>query len=134
MPSTPSFRAFVLDQLSRVAPDVRGKNMFGGMGIYSDDLFFALIASDALYLKVDDVTRPDFEAIGMGPFRPFGDTGEVMQYYEVSADILEDADELKVWTGKAIAVAERAREKKTRGREDAKGPRRPVKKAPRKKS
>lgn len=120
MATSPSFRAFVLDQLSRVAPAIRGKNMFGGVGIYSGDLFFALIADDVLYLKVDEVTRPDFEAIGMGPFRPFGETGEVMQYYEVSADILEDADELKAWTEKAIAVAERAKVKKTRGREDAK--------------
>lgn len=97
--------------------------MFGGMGIYSDNVFFALIAGDVLYLKVDDITRPDFEAIGMGPFRPFGETGEVMQYYEVSADILEDADALKAWTEKAIAVAERARERKdakTQGRKGAK--------------
>jgi TfoX/Sxy family transcriptional regulator of competence genes len=38
------FRSFVLEQLGRVVRDVRGRSMFGGVGIYSGDLFFALIA------------------------------------------------------------------------------------------
>jgi DNA transformation protein len=32
--------------------------MFGGVGIYSGDLFFALIADDTVYFKADDSTRP----------------------------------------------------------------------------
>jgi DNA transformation protein len=109
-----NYRAFVLEQLARVLPDVRGRNMFGGVGIYSGDLFFALIGNDTLYFKVDDETRPDFEAIGMGPFRPFGDGGETMQYYEVSAEVLEDHGELAAWSGKAVAVARRARGRRAR--------------------
>ncbi len=45
MPVSPSFRTFILDQLSRVAPRVRGRSMFGGVGIYAGELFFALIAA-----------------------------------------------------------------------------------------
>src|SRR5207249_11807606 len=71
--------------------------MFGGVGIYSGDLFFALVADDALYLKGDDASRPDFEARGMSPFRPFGEDGEVMQYYQVPADLLEDVEALRPW-------------------------------------
>src|SRR5438552_14534467 len=48
-----SFRTFVIDQLSRVIPRVRARSMFGGVGIYAGDRFFALIADDTLYLKVD---------------------------------------------------------------------------------
>ncbi len=66
MPISPSFRTFVLEQLGRVTPNVRARNMFGGVGIYGNDLFFALIADDTLYFKVDDTNRPDFEALGMG--------------------------------------------------------------------
>ena len=105
MPVSPSFRAFALEQLGRVAPDIRAKSMFGGVGIYSGELFFALLDNDILYLKVDDSNRGDFVARGLGPFRPTGESGEVMQYYELSADILEDADEMRPWVEKAIAVA-----------------------------
>ena len=79
--------------------------MFGGVGLYSGDTFFALIAGDTLYLKVDDSNRPDFEARGLGPFRPYGEDGEVMQYYALDEGTLEDLDELRAWAGKAIAVA-----------------------------
>jgi DNA transformation protein and related proteins len=109
-----NYRAFVLEQLARVLPDVRGRSMFGGVGIYSGDVFFALIGNDTLYFKVDDETRPEFEAIGMGPFRPFGDGGDAMQYYEVSAEVLEDRDALAAWSAKAVAVARRARSRRAR--------------------
>lgn len=112
MAVNPSYRAFVLDQLGRVAPGIRGRGMFGGVGIYADDLFFALIGDGTLFLKVDDSNRPDFVAAGMGPFMPFGEGGEVMQYYELPADVLEEPAALKPWVEKAIEVARRARKKK----------------------
>lgn len=100
-----SFRAFVLEQLSRVISGIRARNMFGGVGIYAGDLFFALIADDTLYFKVDDSNRPDFEALGMRPFLPYGDEREVMQYYEVPTDLLDDPDGLGPWAERSIAVA-----------------------------
>ena len=112
MAVSPEYRAFVLEQLGRVAPAVTAKSMFGGVGIYSGGLFFALIAGDTLYLKVDDGNRADFEAAGMGPFHPFDDEKHVMQYYELPADLLEDADRLRPWVDAAIDVARRARKKK----------------------
>ena len=79
--------------------------MFGGFGIYAGDRFFALIADDTLYFKVDDSNRPDFEARGMKPFQPYGEGGEVMKYYQVPADLLDDPDALHPWAEKSIAVA-----------------------------
>jgi DNA transformation protein and related proteins len=105
-----SYRVFVLEQLGRVTP-VRGKSMFGGVGLYAEGLFFALIAEDRLYFKVDDTNRPDFERLGMEPFRPFG-ADSAMGYYEVPADVVEDAAQLGLWMRKAIAVAARAKRKK----------------------
>ena len=102
-----SYRDFVLEQLGRVMP-VTGKSMFGGVGLYADGLFFALIAEDRLYFKVDDVTRPDFERLGMEPFRPFGEE-KAMGYYEVPADVVEDAVQLAFWMKKAIDVAAKAK-------------------------
>jgi DNA transformation protein and related proteins len=106
------FRTFVLEQLARTMPGLRARNMFGGVGLYAGDLFFALMDDDVLYFKVDDNTRTRFEELGMGPFRPFGDGGEVMQYYEVPADVLEDAEALAPWATDAVEVAKRARSRK----------------------
>jgi DNA transformation protein len=114
MAVSPTFRTYVLDQLGRVATGIRSRGMFGGVGIYSGEWFFALIDDDTLYLKVDHTNRPDFEAAGMGPFRPFGEEGEVMQYYEVSAELLDGGEQLGVWVEKAIEVARRAKRKKKR--------------------
>jgi len=108
-----SYRDFVLEQLGRVAP-VTAKRMFGGVGIYSQGLFFALIAEDRLYFKVDDTTRPDFERLGMEPFRPFGEDS-AMGYYEVPADVVEESVQLAAWMRKAIYVAARAKGKMRKG-------------------
>src|SRR5262245_40736765 len=95
-----SYRLFVLEQLGRVA-NVTGKSMFGGVGLYAEGLFFELIAEDRLYFKVDDTNRPDFEQLGMEPFRPFGEDS-AMGYYEVPADVVEDWARLEGWMRKAI--------------------------------
>ena len=105
------FREYVLEQLERVEP-VTSRRMFGGVGIYSRGLFFALIGGDSVYLKVDDTNRADFEAAGMGPFRPFGDQTLVIQYYELPAELLEEPDRLRPWVHKALDVARRKRLKR----------------------
>jgi TfoX/Sxy family transcriptional regulator of competence genes len=38
----------------------------------------------------------------------------VMQYYQLPADLLEDADALRPWVHKALDVARAARKKKTK--------------------
>ena len=108
------FRAFALEQLRRTVPDVRARSMFGGIGIYAGDLFFGLMDDDVLYFKVGDSNRGLFEARGMGPFRPSGEGGEVMQYYEVPADVLEDVEMLAPWVEAAVAVARQAKRGKSR--------------------
>ena len=103
------FRAFALEQLARVAPAIRSRRMFGGVGIYSADRFFALIDDDVVYLKADAVTRSEFESAAMPPFRPYGEGGETMSYYALSADVLEDAEALEPWVARALAAAARKR-------------------------
>ena len=105
------YREFVIEQLERVVP-ITWRSMFGGVGIYSGGLFFALIGSDSVYLKVDDTNRADFEAAGMGPFRPFGDQTLVIPYYELPAELLEEPDRLRPWVHKALDVARNKRRKR----------------------
>ena len=106
MPVTDSFVEFVLEQLTAVGP-ITPRRMFGGVGLYAGDLFFALIAGDVLYLKADVSTRVEFEAAGATPFRPYPDRrGGTMQYYSVPVAILEDCDALVAWAKKSVAVAD----------------------------
>jgi DNA transformation protein len=63
------FQDYVIDQLSTVG-SILSKRMFGGVGLYADGIFFALIANDILYQKVDDTNRQDYESAGMDAFRP----------------------------------------------------------------
>ena len=109
-----TFRTYAIEQLRRVRVDIRHRSMFGGVGVYAGDLFFALIADDILYFKVDDSNRPAFEARGLGPFRPYGPAGESMQYYEIPEDLLEDPEALRPWAEAAIAVAATKRSTKRR--------------------
>jgi len=101
-----AFRSFVLDQLEDLG-DVTARSMFGGVGLYHRGVFFAILAADVLYLKVDAATRPDYERAGMQPFRPYPNRTGTMQYYAVPLDVLESGIELAEWARKAVAVAKR---------------------------
>ena len=61
---------FVERMVARLAPlgPVRARAMFGGHGVYLDDLMFGLIAWDRLFLKVDDATIATFRDAGGAPF------------------------------------------------------------------
>lgn len=107
---TAEYRAYVEERLGAVVP-VTTKSMFGGLGIYSNGLFFALADDGRLYFKVDDVNRGDFEAAGTGPFIPW-DGAKPMGYYELPDGLLENPTDLAVWIDKALGVAERAAQKK----------------------
>ena len=89
---------------------VRAKCMFGGHGLYVDELFIALIAFERLYLKVDAQTQPAFEAAGCEPFVYEGKGKPVtMSYWTVPAEAMESPHLMEPWARQAIAVALRAR-------------------------
>ncbi len=110
MPVSDSFRDFAIEQLEQCARDIRAKRMFGAVGIYSGEHFFAVIDDDRLYFKVDAETRPKFEAEGMKPARIVASSGEVttLGYYEVPLGALEAPEDLRKWVRDAVAVAQRA--------------------------
>lgn len=108
MPVSPDYRAYVLEQLACLG-HVAGKSMFGGVGLYLDGVFFALIAGDVLYFKVDDRTRRAYEAAGMSAFNPYPNRSVTMNcYYEVPVEVLEDEDRLRTWGREALDVARRS--------------------------
>jgi DNA transformation protein len=111
-----AFIAHLIDQLGAFGP-VSARAMFGGFGLYSRGVMFALIAGETLYFKTDAINRPEFEAAGMGPF-VYESKGRwtAMSYHEAPPDSLEDPDLLAELARGAYAAAQRAK---------AAGPRRP---------
>jgi len=98
---------YVLEQLAGLG-ELRSQRMFGAAGLYSAEVFFAIVSDDTLYLRVDDSNRADFTARGMAPFRPYADRPEVsMTYYEVPAEVLEDGAALVSWAQRSLAGAAR---------------------------
>jgi DNA transformation protein len=106
------FRDYVLDQL-QAAGRVTARRMFGGVGLYLDGLFFALVDDDTLYFKADDSNRARYERAGSKPFCPYPDRpDQSMGYWQVPAEVLEDTGELATWAREAMMVALAARTKR----------------------
>ena len=94
---------------------IRTKRMFGGHGVYADEVFFAWVVRDVLYLKGDEMTAPHFGERGLERFEYVKD-GEVMKmaFYQAPAECLEDPDEAMKWGRMAIEASLRAAQKKPR--------------------
>lgn len=100
------FKDFVLDQLG----DLRGltcRAMFGGYGLRYRETFFGIIHKGRLYFKVTPETVESYRAMGTKPFRVTS-TMTLKTYYEVPADIFEDAAQLAEWAETA-STAQRSK-------------------------
>jgi DNA transformation protein len=103
------FVSYVVESLQPLGP-VSARRMFGGHGIYLDGVMFALIASDQLYLKVDDANRAAYEAAGLEPFTYTGKGAPIrMSYHEAPGEGFDDPEVLCAWAREAYAAALRAR-------------------------
>jgi DNA transformation protein len=90
---------------------VAAKRMFGGIGLYADGLMFGLVFDGVIYLRVDETTIPSFEGEGSAPFvyplakhhvgRPS------RNFWRLPERLYDDPDELAVWAGRALAIAQR---------------------------
>lgn len=90
---------------------IRSKAMFGGWGFYCDDLFFALIADETLYLKADAESAEQYRAAGGEPFRYARKDGrmETMNYWTVPEEAMETPNGMRPWARLALAAAVQAR-------------------------
>lgn len=84
--------------------------MFGGHGLYVDEVFIGIVAGEELYLKVDAQTRPAFEAAGCHPF-VYDKTGQAVAlgYWSAPGEATESPAQMLPWSRLAMAAALRAR-------------------------
>ena len=106
---------YIADLFARFGP-VRVRKMFGAAGLYAGDIFFGIVSDGRIYLKVDDLTRPDYEAEGCGYFTFELKSGDIaaMSYCEIPDRLYDDADELAVWARKSVAAALRVKAAKAK--------------------
>jgi DNA transformation protein len=102
------FVQHVLDLLIDYDP-VRARRMFGGHGIYHGDLMFVLVANKSIYIKTDDLTRPDFIACELAPFSSdcTGGNQPALSYYAVPKEAYDDREVMRIWAKKGYEAAKR---------------------------
>ncbi|KAA1185989.1 TfoX/Sxy family protein [Rhizobium tropici] len=83
------------------------RRFFGGTALIADGIQFGFIMKGSLYLRVDDASRPRFEALGMNPFSypGRGKTVTVSSYYAAPDDIFDDNEQLREWAADAYQAA-----------------------------
>ena len=105
----PAFVAHCVELLQPLGA-VRTKRMFGGWGLYVDEIFIAIIAFERLYLKVNEQSRPVFEAEGCEPFVYDSKNGSVsLGYWTAPADALDSPALMLPWARRALQAALAAR-------------------------
>ena len=110
MPISPEATARLMAPLVAIRP-ITSRKMFGGLGIYCDGVFFAVIDDDRLYFKFDELTRPDYEAFQAEQWVTEGENGGAMPYFEVPTAIHADPIQLGVFVDAAVGVALRKKTK-----------------------
>jgi DNA transformation protein len=101
------FHAFVEELFAGLGP-VRIRRMFGGAGIYADDVMFGLIDDDTIYLKTDEPLRAELRAEGSAAWVYSRAPGqwEDTSYWRLPEAALDDPDEAVAWARKALAVSQ----------------------------
>jgi DNA transformation protein len=118
----PNAREFVNHCVELLTPLglVRARRMFGGHGVYVDDVFIAIIAVDRLYLKVDAASRLRFEAASCEPF-VYDAKGQSISlgYLSAPQDAMDSPALMLPWARLALEAALRARAGKRGSTESA---------------
>jgi DNA transformation protein and related proteins len=113
-----------LKEIFKPFGEVAVKRMFGGAGVYAEDLCFAIESDGEVFLKVDAVSQPDFVAAGSSPFI-YVARGRPMptSFWRLPAIARAEADELVRWASLGLEAARRAAaaKAKPKGKKPAKG-------------
>ena len=108
MQNSPEFVSYVMELLAPFGA-VRARRMFGGHGIFREELMFGIIADETLFLKADDENRADFEARGLERF-VYYKKGKPMylSHYQAPEETLDNSGDMLAWAGKSFAAAIRS--------------------------
>lgn len=107
------FVDYVVHDLLSGLDNIRSRAMFGGHGIYRDDVFFAIIVDDQLYFKVDDIHKKKYEKLGSKPFSYLSKGKKiVMSYWEVPIEIMDDREMIARWAEASCKIVKSKNKRK----------------------
>lgn len=106
----PPFVSHCVELLAPLGP-VRVRRMFGGWGLYVDEIFLAIIAFERLYLKVNFATQARFEQAHCEPL-VFEAKGKAVSlgYWTAPPDALDSPALMEPWARLAVQAALSARQ------------------------
>lgn len=92
--------------------NIRSKFMFGGYGIYLNDVIIGLIANNILYFKVNDSNKAQYQEYDSEPFtyEAKGKTA-IMSYWRVPEEVLEDSELLEIWVQQSYDISKKTKRK-----------------------
>ena len=110
MVSKDAFANYCAELLSPLGP-VRVKRMFGGHGVYVDEVYIAIVVGETLYLKADAQTVPRFAAAGSTEFTysAKGGARKSLGYWSAPVDAMDSPALMRPWAALAMQAALRAR-------------------------
>jgi DNA transformation protein len=108
MSASPELIEFYADQLAPLG-GVETRKMFSGAGYSLGGVTFALLLQDGLRMRVDDETRPSYEAAGCEPFTytARGKQVVVRRYFSLPDDAADNQERLLELAIEALAAAKR---------------------------
>jgi DNA transformation protein len=85
------------------------KRMFGGSGIYAEELCFAIESGGEVFLKADAQSQASFSAAGSSPF-VYNARGKPMttSYWRLPSAAYDEPDQLIRWAALGLDAARRA--------------------------
>ena len=106
--------SYVLELLAPLGCVV-ARRMFGGHGVYCDELFIAIVQDDTLWLKADEDTRASFECADCRIFT-YSRAGKTatLNFFSAPADAIDSPEALLPWARLALTAALRRNTKNRR--------------------
>lgn len=104
-PEQLAYVQYITDMMQCIGP-VCYKRMFGGFGLFLDDLMFAIVTDDILYFKVDSQSIKEYEKLDLAPFTYLKNGKPCkLNYYQAPEETLDDIEQMRYWANMAFNTA-----------------------------
>lgn len=103
----------LLEHIEKIITEfpIKSRKMFGGIGIFSEDVMFALIYDKIVYLKSTPEIAKTYSRDSTQFEPPFRRTMK-MPYWHVPEEILKDQEQFTEWAFKSLEYAKMTKMKK----------------------
>ena len=108
MVASAGFAEFLREQLAPLGA-LSLRRMFGKTGVFCDDLMFAMVADDTLFLRVDDGNAAAFAEAAAHPSLSYAKGGRLIDlaFWRAPDRLMDEPDELVAWARLALEAAGR---------------------------